>query len=180
MLCQVTHYSADRVVVTQTQSQTPAPVAAAEEGGVGGVGAGQISQIIQNVLLNLIGGGLLGNTHQHQYWTHCNHCCCPGGGAGGGGGGAQETLTSLITHTRTLLTTATNTDTVLIPVNYRGTEIFQVSRRVSGPRVTCHVSQTVTEHNLVTSTTTDYSVQTLLSFVPATKPFYPLAPTLHR
>ena len=63
MLCQVTHYSADRVVVTQTQTQTPAPVAAAEEGGVGGVGAGQISQIIQNVLLNLIGGGLLGNTH---------------------------------------------------------------------------------------------------------------------
>ena len=60
---QVTHYSADRVVVTQTQ--TPAPVAAAEEGGVGGVGAGQISQIIQNVLLNLIGGGLLGNTHTH-------------------------------------------------------------------------------------------------------------------
>ena len=62
---QVTHYSADRVVVTQTQTQTqtPAPVAAAEgEGGVGGVGAGQISQIIQNVLLNLIGGGLLGNT----------------------------------------------------------------------------------------------------------------------
>ena len=59
----MTHYSADRVVVTQTQSQTPAPVAAAEEGGVGGVGAGQISQIIQNVLLNLIGGGLLGNTH---------------------------------------------------------------------------------------------------------------------
>ena len=61
---QVTHYSADRLVVTQTQTQTPAPVAAAEgEGGVGGVGAGQISQIIQNVLLNLIGGGLLGNTH---------------------------------------------------------------------------------------------------------------------
>ena len=59
---QVTHYSADRLVVTQTQTQTPAPVAAAEEGGVGGVGAGQISQIIQNVLLNLIGGGLLGNT----------------------------------------------------------------------------------------------------------------------
>ena len=176
----MTHYSADRVVVTQTQTQTPAPVAAAEEGGVGGVGAGQISQIIQNVLLNLIGGGLLGNTHTHQYWTHCNHCCCPGGGAGGGGGGAQETLTSLITHTRTLLTTATNTDTVLIPVNYRGTEIFQVSCRVSGPRVTCRVSQTVTEHNLVTSTTTDYSVQTLLSFVPATQPFYPLAPTLHR
>ena len=55
-----------------------------------------------------------------------------------------------------------------------------MSGRVSRPRVTCHVSQTVTEHNLVTSTTTDYSVQTLLSFVPATQPFYPLAPTLHR
>ena len=116
----------------------------------------------------------------NSFTVHCNHCCCPGGGAGGGGGGAQETLTSLITHTRTLLTTATNTDTVLIPVNYRGTEIFQVRCRVSGPRVTCRVSQTVTEHNLVTSTTTDYSVQTLLSFVPATQPFYPLAPTLHR
>ena len=70
MLCQVTHYSADRVVVTQTQTQTPAPVAAAEEGGVGGVGAGQISQIIQNVLLNLIGGGLLGNTHPHTNTGH--------------------------------------------------------------------------------------------------------------
>ena len=53
---------------------------------------------------------------------------------------------------------------------------------------TCHhlnsrgseIYQTVTEHNVVTQTTTDYSVQTLLSFVPATQPFYPLAPTLHR
>ena len=34
---------------------------------------------------------------------------------------------------------------------------------------------------MVTSTTTDYSVQTLLNFLPVTeKPFYPLAPTLNR
>ena len=38
----------------------------------------------------------------------------------------------------------------------------------------------MTEHNVVTQTTTDYSVQTLLNFVPASEPFYPLAPTLHR
>ena len=48
--------------------------------------------------------------------------------------------------------------------NSRGSEIYQ----------------TVTEHNVVTQTTTDYSVQTLLNFVPASEPFYPLAPTLHR
>ena len=49
-------------------------------------------------------------------------------------------------------------------LNSRGSEIYQ----------------TVTEHNVVTQTTTDYSVQTLLNFVPASEPFYPLAPTLHR
>ena len=81
-----------------------------------------------------------------------------------GSGGVQVTQTELITHTRTLLTTSTQTDTVLIPVNYRGTEIYQ----------------TVTEHNVVTDTTVDYSVQTLLTFVSTTKPFYPLAPTLNR
>jgi len=63
-----------------------------------------------------------------------------------------------------LLTTMTQTDTVLVPVNYRGSEIYQ----------------TVTEQNVVTKTTTDYSVQTLLSYAPASEPFYPLAPTLHR
>ena len=79
--------------------------------------------------------------------------------------GPQETQTTLVTHTKTLLTTTTNTDTVLIPVNYRGTEIYQ----------------TVTEHNLVTLTTTQLSVQTQVNYVPASsKPFYPLAPTLHR
>merc|ERR1712117_639975 len=39
---------------------------------------------------------------------------------------------------------------------------------------------TVTEHNVVTESITDYSVQTLLNYVPASEPFYPLAPTLHR
>ena len=37
----------------------------------------------------------------------------------GGAAGPQETRTQFITHTRTLLTTTTATDTVLIPVNYR-------------------------------------------------------------
>merc|ERR1712227_555264 len=121
---------------------TPEPVSPAQVSPVSGPGVGQISQIIQNVLLNLIGGGLLG----------------------GAGAGPQETQTSLVTHTKVGLTTSTQTDTVLIPVNYRGTEIYQ----------------TVTEHNVVTDTTVDYSIQTLLNFVSSTKPFYPLAPTLNR
>ena len=110
----------------------------------GGAGVGQISQIIQNVLLNLIGGGLLASQSQ-----------------------AASALrrSELITHTRTFLLTETRTATSIIPVNFRGSEVLQ----------------TLTEVEVVTSTTTDYSVQTLLSFPPASdKPFYPLAPTLNR
>ena len=45
----------------------------------------------------------------------------------GGAQGPQETRTQYITHTRTLLTTTTATDTVLIPVNYRlGENIFSI------------------------------------------------------
>jgi len=138
---EVTAWRADTVTETRVQTreaQASIDPSQVEEGGV----PGQITQIIQNVLLNLLGGG----------------------GLLGGAAGPQQTRTQLITHTRTLLTTTTATDTVLIPVNYRGSEIYQ----------------TVTEHNVVTQTTTDYSVQTLLNFVPASEPFYPLAPTLHR
>jgi len=135
---ETTAWRADQVMVTVT----PEPVSPAQVSPVSGPGVGQISQIIQNVLLNLIGGGLLG----------------------GAGAGPQETQTSLVTHTKVGLTTTTNTDTVLIPVNYRGTEIYQ----------------TVTEHMVVTVTTTELSVQTQVNYVRASKPFLPLAPTLHR
>jgi len=141
---ETTAYKADFVTHTQTET-VQQDLEQISPDGVSGPGVGQISKIIQNVLLNILGGGgLLGNP--------------------AGGGGVQVTQTELITHTRTLLTTSTQTDTVLIPVNYRGTEIYQ----------------TVTEHNVVTDTTVDYSIQTLLNFVSSTKPFYPLAPTLNR
>jgi len=148
---ETTGWSADRV--THRETQTPKASLAPTKAGdaVAGVGQGQISQIIQNVLVQLLGGGgILGGG--------------PGGPRGPAPGGPQETHTQFITHTRTLLTTMTQTDTVLVPVNYRGSEIYQ----------------TVTEQNVVTKTTTDFSVQTLLSYAPASEPFYPLAPTLHR
>ena len=97
--------------------------------------------------------------------THRPHTCLTAGGQQGQPAGPAETRSELITHTRTFITTSTVTQTALIPVNFRGSEIFQ----------------TVTEVDVLTSTTTDYSIQTLLNFVPATnKPFYPLAPTLNR
>ena len=56
-------------------------------------------------------------------------------------------------------------ETVVIPVNFRGKRI----------------EQTVTDLKTITSTTTDYSVQTLLNYEkPSDEPFYPLAPALHR
>jgi len=137
---ETTVYSPSTLTLRQTQTQEQRPPAGEPSPGVE-----NISQIIQNVLLNLIGGGLLGGQR--------------------GQAGQAETRSELITHTRTLITTSTQTDTALIPVNFRGSEIFQ----------------TVTDVEVVTVTSTDYSVQTLLNFVPVTdKPFYPLAPTLNR
>ena len=55
-------------------------------------------------------------------------------------------------------------DTIVIPVNFRGSQIMQ----------------TVTDLKTVTTTTTDYSVQTLLNYEkPSDEPFFPLAPALH-
>ena len=92
-----------------------------------------------------------------------------GGGLLGGGGptiqkGAPKT--QLITHTRSFLTTVTSLETIEIPVNFRGSTIFQ----------------TVTDQKTDLVTVTDYSVQTVLNYAAQSKsqPFLPLAPTLHR
>ena len=99
----------------------------------------------QNVLLSILGGGLLrgaGPTIQ------------PG-----------PPKTQLITHTRSFLTTITSLETIQIPVNFRGSTIFQ----------------TVTDQKTDLVTVTDYSVQTVLNYEQAkSQPFLPLAPTLHR
>ena len=58
---ETTAWRADQVMVTVT----PEPVSPAQVSPVSGPGVGQISQIIQNVLLNLIGGGLLGKMFYH-------------------------------------------------------------------------------------------------------------------
>ena len=70
----------------------------------------------------------------------------------------------LITHTRSFLTTITSLETIKIPVNFRGSTIFQ----------------TVTEEKTDLVTVTDYSVQTVLNYQSQSQPFLPLAPTLHR
>ena len=95
----------------------------------------------QNVLLSILGGGLLGPSLQ------------------------AAPTTQHITHTRSFLTTVTSLDTIQIPVNFRGSTIFQ----------------TVTEEKTQLVTSTDYSVQTVLNYKATTStPFLPLAPTLHR
>ena len=95
----------------------------------------------QNVLLSILGGGLLGPSLQ------------------------AAPTTQHITHTRSFLTTITSLDTIQIPVNFRGSTIFQ----------------TVTEEKTQLVTSTDYSVQTVLNYKATTStPFLPLAPTLHR
>ena len=72
--------------------------------------------------------------------------------------------TQLITHTRSFLTTATSLETIVVPVNFRGSTIFQ----------------TVTDKKTQLVTATDYSVQTVLNYAQSPAPFLPLAPTLHR
>ena len=101
------------------------------------------SSYFQNVLLSILGGNL--------------------GGVLGQGAGLPQT--KLVTHTRSFLTTLTSLETIEIPVNFRGSTIFQ----------------TVTEQKTQTVTTTDYSIQTVLNYdAPAPTPFLPLAPSLHR
>ena len=98
----------------------------------------------QNVLLSILGGGLLG--------------------AGGPTVHQGPQKTELITHTRSFLTTITSLETIKIPVNFRGSTIFQ----------------TVTDEKTNLVTVTDYSVQTVLNYQSQSQPFLPLAPTLHR
>jgi len=110
--------------------------------------ANQIGAILQDVILKLIGGGLLGNNLQL-----------------GGPTIHGPPRTEFITHTRSFLTTTTTMDTIVIPVNFRGSQIMQ----------------TITDLKTITTTTTDYSVQTLLNYEkPSDQPFFPLAPVLHR
>jgi len=105
-----------------------------------------IGALLQDVLLKILGSGLLSGT----------------------GGLRQPTgspRTQLITHTRSFLTTSTATETLVIPVNFRGSRI----------------SKTVTDLKTDVFTITDYSVQTKLNFdQQRSEPFLPLAPTLHR
>merc|ERR1711962_164647 len=105
---------------------------------------GQLGALLQNVLLSILGGGLLG--------------------AGGPTVHKGPQKTELITHTRSFLTTITSLETIKIPVNFRGSTIFQ----------------TVTEEKTDLVTVTDYSVQTVLNYQSKSQPFLPLAPTLHR
>jgi len=117
----------------------------------------QIGSLLQNVILGLLGGNLLGVQNPGLL------------GLGGLGQIGQPNLlapqTSFITHTRSCVTTATETDTLLVPVNFRGSQI----------------TQTVTDTSTKVYTTTDTSVQTLIQPGIATnQPFLPLAPTLHR
>jgi len=108
----------------------------------------QIGAILQDVILKLIGGGLLGNNVQI-----------------GGPTIHGPPRTQFITHTRSFLTTTTSMETIVLPVNFRGSQIYQ----------------TVTDLKTLTTTTTDYSVQTLLNYEkPSDEPFLPLAPVLHR
>lgn len=102
----------------------------------------QIGTLLQTVILGLLGGNILG-------------------------GGVQQNVpqTNYITHTRSFVTTTTSVDTILVPVTFRGSEIFQ----------------TVSDTRTKVFTATDYSVQTLVQPGAATNsPFLPLAPTLHR
>lgn len=137
-----TVYNVEKITARVTNTPTLA---------VGNVGLealsdpGQLGALLQNVLLSILGGGLLG--------------------------GAGPTIqkgppkTQLITHTRSFLTTVTSLETIKIPVNFRGSTIFQ----------------TVTDQKTDLVTVTDYSVQTVLNYAQSTsQPFLPLAPTLHR
>merc|ERR1719431_1338713 len=64
----------------------------------------------ENVILKLIGSGLLGSNLQQL---------------GGGPTIAGPPRTQFITHTRSFLTTTTTLDTVVVPVNFRGSQIYQ-------------------------------------------------------
>jgi len=106
----------------------------------------QIGSLLQTVILGLLGGGLGGNVL---------------------GNGIQQKVpqTNIITHTRSFVTTTTTIDTILVPVTFRGNEIFQ----------------TVSDTRTKVFTATDYSTQTIVQPGIATStPFLPLAPTLHR
>jgi len=115
----------------------------------------QIGALLQNVILKILSGSLIGNN----------------AGLGGiFGNNIGPTIqsppqTQFITHTRSYITTTTSEETIILPVNFRGSKIFQ----------------TITDEKTEVITKTDLSVQTLLNYdKQRTQPFLPLAPTLHR
>jgi uncharacterized membrane protein len=133
-------------VQTITQRHTEAPASLTPD-------ISHLGSIIQNVILGLLGGSLLGGA----------------GNPGLAGLGNQligTPQTRFITHTRSFLTTSTTKSTVLLPVTFRGSEVVR----------------TVTETYTQISTATDVSVQTLIDNggLATSQPFLPLAPTLHR
>jgi len=107
---------------------------------------GHLGALLQNVLLNILGSGLLGNNL-------------------GLGAAPITPQTKYITHTRSFLTTVTSTETLVVPVNFRGAKIFQ----------------TITDLKTDVVTVSELSIQTMLDYNRKTQePFLPLAPTLHR
>lgn len=137
-----TIYNVETLTARTTETQAVSPHGLASQAPE----VHQIGAILQNVLLKILGSGLLA-------------------GSGGLGQPTGPPRTQLITHTRSFLTTTTATETLVIPVNFRGSKIFK----------------TVTDLKTEVLTTTDYSVQTKLNYdQQRSEPFLPLAPTLHR
>jgi len=130
-------------VETLTTTIHDTPTLEAKSLGLQGLGdQGQLGAILQSVLLNILGGNMLGR------------------GPGPALQGPPQT--QFITHTRSFITTSTSSETIVIPINYRGSKIFE----------------TVTDVVTSVITTTDTSIQTLVDH--QALPFFPLAPTLHR
>jgi len=132
-------------VETLTARTTDTPTLGGNSGALQALGEhGQLGALLQNVLLSILGGNLLGR---------------------GLAPTIHEPRTQLITHTRSFLTTTTSMETIIVPINFRGSKIYE----------------TVTDLKTSLITTTDISVQTLLNYErPPSSPFLPLAPTLHR
>jgi len=131
-------------VETMTARTTETPSLNVNNGALSALGEhGQLGALLQNVLLSILGGNLLGR---------------------GVGPTIQEPRTQYITHTRSFLTETTSMETIVVPINFRGSKIYE----------------TVTDLKTSLITTTDLSVQTVLNYDRASSPFLPLAPTLHR
>jgi len=110
-----------------------------------------IGSLLQNVILGILGSQILGGP-----------ALLGNAGLLGGAGVAQ---TQLKTHTKSFLTTATLTETSVIPIIYQGRNIYS----------------TITDTEVKTLTETSTSIETIIQpGLVTSKPFLPLAPTLHR